>query len=97
MRKTRFVILLLVIAMLSGCVYANVMSPLDMDLDSTTLGQKTGEASIYSVLWLVAWGDASTAAAAANGNISTINHMDQHTYSILFGLYSKSTIIVYGD
>jgi len=49
------------------------------------------------VLWLVAWGDASTEAAAKNGGLSVVYHMDQEVFSILFGLYSKSTTIVYGE
>ncbi len=80
-----------------GCAYMNVKSPLDLDLDKTTIGSKTGEASTQSVLWLFAWGDSGTKAAAQNGNISVINHMDVHIQCYLFGLYSKKTVIVYGD
>ncbi|HAR46383.1 MAG TPA: hypothetical protein DCS05_09515, partial [Nitrospiraceae bacterium] len=47
--------------------------------------------------WLVAWGDAGTAAAARDGNITTVNHMDREAFSILFGLYTKTTTVVYGD
>ena len=68
-----------------------------LDLDKTTLGSKTGEASSQSVLWLFAWGDAGTKAAASNGNISVINHRDVQLQSYAFGLYSKRTVIVYGD
>lgn len=75
----------------------NVKTPLDTDLDKTTLGTKVGTASIESVLWVAAWGDAGIKAAAENGEISVINHVDQQTYSILFGAYTKITTIVYGD
>ena len=51
----------------SGCVYANVTSPLDIDMNETQLGDKTGESSSHSVLWLVAWGDSGSKAAAENG------------------------------
>jgi hypothetical protein len=50
-----------------------------------------------SVLWLIAWGDAGTAAAAKQGGLTTVNHMDRETLFVLFGLYSKSTTIVYGE
>lgn len=80
-----------------GCVYSRVKIPLDVDLDRTQLGAKTGEASSQSVLWLVAWGDSGTQAAAQNGGITTLNHADQKVFSILFGLYSKQTTVVYGD
>ena len=101
MEKTRaiksLVILIIAAIMLTGCAYANVKAPMDKDLDKTTLGQKIGKASTYSIMWLVAWGDGSTAAAAEDGNITTINHMDVEFFSVLFGLYSRSTTVVYGD
>lgn len=81
----------------SGCVYTDVKIPLDTNLELTTLGAKTGESSAQSVLWLVAWGDSGTQAAALEGGITTIHHADQKVFSILFGLYSKQTTVVYGD
>jgi hypothetical protein len=74
-----------------------VQTPYDTNLDKTVLGQKQGKASMQSVLWLVAWGDASTAAAAKEGEMTTVNHMDREVLSVLFGLYTKTTTIVYGD
>lgn len=81
----------------SGCAYMNVKVPLDTDLNKTVLGSKTGKASSQSVMWLVAWGDSGTKAAAENGGIQVIHHMDERIESYLFGLYSKKTVIVYGD
>jgi len=83
--------------MLSGCLYSHVTAPLDKDLDRTVLGAKEGRASAYSVLWLFSWGDAGTAKAAKNGHITTVNHMDLEIFSVLFGLYTRTTTIVYGD
>ena len=83
--------------LLTGCLYSHVKTPLDTDLDRTVLGQKEGKSSMYSVLWLFAWGDMSSAAAAKDGGITTLNHMDQESYQILFGLYTKVSVIVYGD
>lgn len=82
---------------LPGCVYADFKTTLDTDLHATKLGAKTGESSTQSVLWLVAWGDSGTKAAAENGGITTINHADAKVFSILWGLYSKVTTVVYGD
>lgn len=90
-------VLLLATTTLSGCVYADVTMPLDTDLDKTTLGTKTGKSEAFSVLWLVAWGDAGTKAAADQGSIKTVNHADQNYFSILWGLFSRQTTIVYGD
>ena len=83
--------------LLTGCLYMNIKTPYDTDLNKTVLGSKMGKAHSQSVLWLVAWGDAGTAAAAKEGNITTVNHMDQEVFSILFGLYTKTTTVVYGD
>ncbi len=83
--------------LLAGCLYMNVKMPYDTDLNRTVLGQKTGKAYSQSLLWLVAWGDAGTQAAAKDGNITTVNHMDREVFSILFGLYTKTTTVVYGD
>lgn len=89
--------LLLAVSTLPSCVYADVTMPLDTDLDKTMLGSKTGKSEAFSILWLVAWGDAGTKAAADQGAIKTVNHADQNYFSILWGLFSRHTTIVYGD
>ncbi|HEY5648309.1 MAG TPA: TRL domain-containing protein [Nitrospiria bacterium] len=88
---------LMVLFLTSGCLYMNAKTPLDTDVEQTKIGPKVGEAHSYSVLWLASWGDAGTAAAARNGEITTIDHMDRHVIVILFGLYTRVTTIVYGD
>lgn len=93
----RLIIAALVLGLLGGCIYANVQTPYDLDLDRTVLGQKQGRSSAQSVLWLVAWGDGGTAAAAKDGGITTVNHMDREVLSVLFGLYMRTTTIVYGN
>ena len=83
--------------MLTGCVYTHVTMPLSIELNKTDLGHKQGEAAMYSVLWLVAWGDAGAAAAAKNGGITVLMHMDREFKSVMFGLYTRTTTVVYGD
>ena len=83
--------------LLSGCLYTNVQRPLGTEYNQTELGDKVGQASSYSVLWLFAWGDAGSKAAADNGGLKVIRHADTKVYSVLFGLYSKVSTIVYGD
>lgn len=83
--------------MLTGCLYAHVTLPYGTELNKTELGHKQGEASMQSVLWLFAWGDAGAAAAAKNGQITTLMHMDRELYVVLFGIYTRQTTIVYGD
>ena len=92
-----FAMALVSMLILSGCFYAHVLTPLDINVDKTVLGQKTGKASSQSILWAAAWGDAGTAAAAKNGGITTVNHMDREFYSVFFGIYTETTTIVYGD
>jgi len=94
---TILIFLFFVLLLAPGCLYSNIKTSYDTDLDKTQLGSKTGEASITSILWLVSWGDAGVAAAAENGNLSVAYHMDMKILSVLFGLYSKQTTVVYGD
>jgi len=89
--------LVCVAAVMVGCLYSHVTVPLSTELNKTDLGNKRGEASTYSLLWLFAWGDAGAAAASKNGGITTMRHMDRKINIILFGLYTRTTTIVYGD
>ena len=91
------VVLAMLVFLVTGCLYSRVMTPLDTDLNQTVLGHKVGKSSLHCVLWLFAWGDMSVAAAARQGGITTLNHMDMETHMILFGLYTRQSIIVYGD
>ena len=95
--KSGIIVLLLLSVLFSGCAYTNIQRPLGTEFNETELGTKTGQSSNQSVLWLVAWGDGGTKAAAENGNIKVIRHADTKIFSLLFGLYSKVTTIVYGD
>ena len=89
--------LVLIAIMLTGCLYSNITLPYGTELNRTELGHKKGTSSMYSVLWLFAWGDAGAAAASKNGGITMLTHMDREMYSVLFGIYSRHTTIVYGD
>jgi hypothetical protein len=88
---------ILFIASLSGCAYSKVTLPLDTDVNETDLGDKEGRASVSSLLWLVAWGDAGVNAAAKNGNITTVKHLDVEQHAVFFGIYTKVTTIAYGE
>ncbi len=91
------IIFVLATSTLSGCVYTHITMPLSTELNKTDLGHKHGKSSTYSVIWLFAWGDSGAAAAAKNGGITVMTHMDRELYSILFGIYTHTTTIVYGD
>jgi hypothetical protein len=96
LRCSRLLIVALGIS-LTGCAYVNTKTPFDTNLNQTELGSKVGTAEAYSLLWLVAWGDASYAAAARNGDIKVLKHADQQSFQVLLGLYTRFRIIVYGD
>jgi len=81
----------------SGCAYMHVQRPLGTNFDNTQLGSREGRSNSYSVLWLVAWGDAGTKAAATQGDIKIIRHADTEVKCVLLGLYSRITTVVYGD
>ena len=81
----------------SGCAYMHVQRPLGTNFDNTQFGTKEGRSNAYSVLWLVAWGDSGTKAAASQGNIKIIRYADSEVKSVLLGLYSRVTTVVYGD
>ena len=86
-----------VLMLAGGCAYTNVQVPLSDNYNRTSVGHKTGRASNHIVLWLVAWGDAGSYAAAKNGNIQTIHHADRQIFSILFGVYTRTTTVIYGE
>ncbi len=94
--KVLVCIILLMLAA-PGCLYTNIQRPLDVDFTNTDLGNREGRSSNISALWLVAWGDGGTKAAADDGGIQVIKHADREFFVILFGLYARVTTVVYGD
>lgn len=98
-RKRLFGIMFLLTAALlfQGCAYSHIQGPLDTNFDNTVLGSKVGKSHTRSVLWLVAWGDGGTKAAAENGGITTITHADFEYYVYFFGVYTRVTTVVYGE
>lgn len=77
-----------------GLLYTDVSAPLTATGEPT--GTRTGTSECQSILGLVAQGDCSIAAAAEQGGITTISHVDYHTESIL-GIIAAVTVTVYGS
>lgn len=88
---------IVVTMLMTSCVYMKVQRPHDKNYDKTELGTKEGRSSLHSICWLVSWGDAGTRAAAESGDIKVIRHADVEYYTILLGLYTRLTTVVYGD
>ncbi|MBL8900541.1 MAG: TRL-like family protein [Planctomycetes bacterium] len=80
-----------------SCIYTNVVTTLDEDVDATPVATKRGESTARSFLWLVALGDAGLQAAAQNGGLTKMHSADVQYVSVLFGLYFSRTTIVYGE
>jgi hypothetical protein len=100
MKSFRQLIWLLIVVFgigLTGCAFIHTKTPFDTNLDRTELGTKVGTSDTYSLLWLVAWGDASYAAAARNGGLKILRGADMETTSVLLGLFTHIRVIVYGD
>ena len=80
----------------TGMAFSQFNAPLDVDFQNTDMaGMKKGTAETISILGLFATGDASSKAAAENGQISKIVHADYEYFNIL-GVYQKTTVVVYG-
>lgn len=79
-----------------GMIYSEIAAPLDVDANNTDMGGKTGWAETMSILGLVAMGDCSVEAAAKQGGIKTVKHLD-YKYMNVLGIYQKFTVVAKGD
>jgi len=79
-----------------GSIYASVGAPLDIDAKETPVSSRSGSASSACVLGLVSWGDCSTTAAAQDGGLTRVDHMDYEFFHVL-GIYQRFTTVAYGE
>jgi hypothetical protein len=79
-----------------GVIYSDYKAPLTVQLQGQTVTQQKGQAGSSSILGLIAWGDCSLQSAAKDGNLSTINYADYSYLNVIFGVYQKFTVTVYG-
>lgn len=76
-----------------GMLYSEISAPADVDATGAELGSKVGRATSESYFGLVAMGDCSIEAAAANGGIERIDHVDYEFYNLL-GLQRFTTVVI---
>jgi hypothetical protein len=83
----------------TGIVYTSTVSenhspavPLEADAKPI----KIGKAASYNILGLVLFGASGMNDAMRNGDIIKVHHVDVKKVSVL-GLYSKRTLIIYGE
>lgn len=79
---------------LSAVIYTDVKGPVAVTGNSGS--SKVGTAKATGILGILATGDASIDAAAKNGGITKIHHVDEHATNIL-GLFATYEVIVYGE
>ena len=72
-----------------------VQAPLSTE-GNFNAGSKKGEASAKCILGIVSVGDCSIDAAAKNGGLQKVNHLD-YGYLNVFGVFQKTTVIAYGE
>lgn len=82
----------------TGIIYSGFQAPLDYENADSAVSPtlKSGKASSHNVLGLVAWGDSSLEAAAADGGIATATTADYDYFNVLF-VYQRYTTIVRGQ
>ena len=76
-------------------LYTEISAPLSTE-GTIDVGAKKGEATAKTILGLVATGDCSIAAAAKNGGLTTIKHID-YKYKNILGIVQETTVVVYGE
>jgi hypothetical protein len=80
----------------SGSIFTSVSYSKNLPA-VTSVGAKKGEACASSILGLIAFGDASLAAAAQNGGITTVKIVDYSYSNVLGALWTGSCTIAHGD
>ena len=88
--------------LVTGCAVGNapVIAPITVVKGPVSAGPaatspKVGRSQAWGVI-LFSTGDASISAAATNGGITKIHHVDQETLNIL-GIYAQYVTIVHGE
>ena len=108
---TRRVIVAGLVLLLGGCagtapgrLYSNVTLPYSSDFSNTAIGSKRFVLDEYRLKepltgygMTVEWSDNSIKSAAAAAGISKIAYMEQQTVSFVLGIYSRRSLIIYGD
>jgi len=82
-------------APVSAGIVANEKGPYPTVIDNSVGWDKEGVATAEGIL-IVGFGDASIKAAAAQGQIKKIHHVDTEVLSVL-GVYARYRTIVYGE
>lgn len=100
---------LFLVLLLTGCmgrspIYKNVIRPHTTDFDRTPIGSKRCFLSEYKFKEPVSgygvsaeWDSTNIITAARQAGITRIYYIEKQTFSIGFGVYKRTTLIVNGD
>ncbi|MBR4516505.1 MAG: hypothetical protein IKO60_03830 [Bacteroidaceae bacterium] len=81
-----------------ACAMASCTSVAPLTATSNNVGAKCGTATETRILGLFPFsGDHGINAAAKNGGIKKISHVDVEEFNILYLIYTKTTTKVYGE
>lgn len=80
-----------------GWIVSNIRAPLSADNQGvSTVGAKTGTATVENYLGIISTGDCSIERAVKDVKITKISYCDYEYFNVL-GVYQRFTIIVHGD
>jgi len=75
---------------------SNFQAPVDVNFNDTVIGPNVGESGTTAILGLFSFGDASVYAAARQGNITRIDHIE-YAYTNILGIVTFYKTKVYGE
>ena len=91
-------------SMLDGRLYTNKVIPYSEDFNNTPVGSKVCYVDDFKVQEPVSgynvnaqWMTSSVIEQARLSGITKIYYVDLKVFSILMGIYSKKTLVIYGD
>ena len=89
---------------IQGRLYSNLTEPYSKNFNKTPIGTKTCvikdhrlREPISNYNFSAEWTNETIAAAAEKAGLSEIYYADIHTFSLLFEIYRKRTLILYGE
>ena len=90
----KIITMVLVAALFSSCIFANVHLPKMLNGDHKSVKVGTSKCQVF--VGVVAVGDAGIEAAAKAAGITKIHYVDKQIFHVL-GVYIRYTIYVYGE
>jgi len=108
MKKFILLYLAVYIPLICGCsrgfLYTDMTSPLTTDMDRTKVATKSTELRSDEIKIPLprggistAWNSRALGDAARQGGLKSILYADEHTFSVLGGIWRRRTITVYGE